>query len=237
MISNWQDSKAARMAAEAARDRQDEANKARAKAAMEGDIIVADRQPRSNGPSQASIDRLLRSTRKVYGDHEEWLDQVRQWAEGQTQRAVSDRITAVEADPRYRQATTAPASAQKPAQRQQSALKELGALAPGSKRRYAIDHEGQLRFYRVDAVNEGRWAGYTFMKEGVGGAYDDLVWHPMGPARREAAAKAIMESGANEALKRFGQEVGSCGHCGRTLTDETSRAYGIGPVCRGKLGW
>lgn len=30
----------------------------------------------------------------------------------------------------------------------------------------------------------------------------------------------------------FGQEIGRCGVCGKTLTDETSRAYGIGPVCR-----
>jgi len=30
----------------------------------------------------------------------------------------------------------------------------------------------------------------------------------------------------------YGTELGECGVCGRTLTDEKSRAYGIGPVCR-----
>ena len=31
--------------------------------------------------------------------------------------------------------------------------------------------------------------------------------------------------------------AGSCGHCGRTLTNEESRARGIGPICAGKMGW
>jgi len=36
-----------------------------------------------------------------------------------------------------------------------------------------------------------------------------------------------------DAGPRFGREIGRCYVCGRTLTDETSRALGIGPVCRG----
>jgi hypothetical protein len=32
----------------------------------------------------------------------------------------------------------------------------------------------------------------------------------------------------------YGVEIGQCGRCGRTLTDEVSRAAGIGPVCAGK---
>ncbi|MES2342166.1 MAG: DUF6011 domain-containing protein [Pseudomonadota bacterium] len=28
--------------------------------------------------------------------------------------------------------------------------------------------------------------------------------------------------------------MGECGRCGRTLTDEASRAAGIGPVCASK---
>ncbi len=39
-----------------------------------------------------------------------------------------------------------------------------------------------------------------------------------------------------DALARFGQELGKCGKCGRDLTDEESRAIGIGPVCREQLG-
>lgn len=35
-----------------------------------------------------------------------------------------------------------------------------------------------------------------------------------------------------EAMKLYGQKIGRCGHCGLRLTDEVSRAYGIGPICR-----
>lgn len=35
-----------------------------------------------------------------------------------------------------------------------------------------------------------------------------------------------------DAGPRFGREIGRCYVCGRTLTDETSRALGIGPICR-----
>jgi hypothetical protein len=39
-----------------------------------------------------------------------------------------------------------------------------------------------------------------------------------------------------DAGPRFGREIGKCYVCGRTLTDETSRSLGIGPVCRGGGG-
>jgi hypothetical protein len=35
----------------------------------------------------------------------------------------------------------------------------------------------------------------------------------------------------------FGHETNHCGRCGRELTDEVSRANGIGPVCAKKAGW
>ena len=38
-----------------------------------------------------------------------------------------------------------------------------------------------------------------------------------------------------EAVKRFGLERGVCGVCNRGLTNEESRALGIGPVCLAKL--
>jgi hypothetical protein len=34
-----------------------------------------------------------------------------------------------------------------------------------------------------------------------------------------------------DAGPRFGREIGRCYVCGRTLTDESSRAAGIGPIC------
>jgi hypothetical protein len=37
------------------------------------------------------------------------------------------------------------------------------------------------------------------------------------------------------AMTRYGQELGHCGRCGRTLTDEESRGRGIGPDCWSKM--
>jgi uncharacterized protein DUF6011 len=95
--------------------------------------------------------------------------------------------------------------------------------------RYAVEHEGTLKFYRVDRPTEGRWAGYTFVKVQ---ASDDLY-----PVRGRAAASVLTAIAADprEAMLRYGREIGSCGHCGRTLTDDASRAAGIGPVCATKF--
>jgi Family of unknown function (DUF6011) len=40
-----------------------------------------------------------------------------------------------------------------------------------------------------------------------------------------------------EAAELFGHEFGKCGICGRGLTNDESRARGIGPVCADRYGW
>ena len=96
--------------------------------------------------------------------------------------------------------------------------------------RYAIEVDGVVKFYKVDKPTEGRWSGYCFVKIQ---ASDDL--YPV----RGAGAKAVLAAIAVDpqaAMLRYGRELGSCGHCGRTLTNEDSRRLGIGPVCLGKMG-
>lgn len=91
---------------------------------------------------------------------------------------------------------------------------------------YAVDRDG-VSFYRIDVPTEGRWAGYTFVKIQ---ASDDFY-----PVRGRDAATvlaAIEADGIDACMARYGIEIGRCGKCNRTLTDETSRALGIGPVCR-----
>jgi len=97
--------------------------------------------------------------------------------------------------------------------------------------RYAIENaDGELRFYQVDKPTEGRWAGRTFVKVQ---ASDDL--HPV---KGQAAAAVLAEIAKDPegASRRYGREIGRCGVCGRTLTDEISRSEGIGPRCKEK-GW
>lgn len=99
--------------------------------------------------------------------------------------------------------------------------------------RYAVDNEdGALAFYRVDRPTEGRWAGYTFLSVQ---ASDEQ--HPIKNRAAKAAVLAKIAADPREASMRYGREIGACGICGRTLTDEDSRAAGIGPVCASKTGW
>lgn len=98
--------------------------------------------------------------------------------------------------------------------------------------RYAVEGlDGTLRFYKVDRPTDGKWAGRTFVKVYA----SDNTW----PVKGAYAHKVLHEIAQDPkaAMLRYGREIGACGHCGRTLTDETSRANGIGPVCAGRMEW
>jgi len=100
--------------------------------------------------------------------------------------------------------------------------------------RYAITgNDGATKFYKVDRPTEGRWAGYTFVKVQAG---DEMHSLRQKNARLTVLA-AIAEAGVEAAMLRYGRELGHCGHCGRTLTNPESLEAGIGPICRGKMGF
>jgi hypothetical protein len=89
--------------------------------------------------------------------------------------------------------------------------------------RYAVEEGGTLKFFRV---KNGRKAGFVFLDVQ---ASDD--WHAIRNVTRIREVLALIAVDAKAAMTRYGQELGECGHCGRTLTDAASRAAGIGPVC------
>jgi len=95
--------------------------------------------------------------------------------------------------------------------------------------RYAIAIGDKLRFFHVNVPTKGKWVGFTFVKEFFGGGQEFNI-------RNRETRNQILGGIANDskALARYGQELGFCGICGRELTDEESRAIGIGPVCREK---
>lgn len=101
-----------------------------------------------------------------------------------------------------------------------------------------LNGDDQLRFFKVDRPEEGRWAGRTFLSEIFGGGFgDDGRREPIRDrARRTEILNAILAVGPYKAAQCYGIELGHCGRCGRTLTDETSRAFGIGPDCREAWG-
>jgi hypothetical protein len=105
---------------------------------------------------------------------------------------------------------------------------ELEATVPAG--RYAIRVESGVRFYHVDKPADGRWAGRTFVSRQ---ASDDLFPIRSSKERAEILQKIAMDPMA--AMLRYGREIGICGLCGRTLTNDESRKRGIGPVCLAKL--
>lgn len=97
--------------------------------------------------------------------------------------------------------------------------------------------KGDWRFFLVDRPSEGKWKGYTFIKRLIGGGEDgDYRKLDMPAASRDQALKAI-ESNPQKAMIDFGKQSGSCGHCGRALSNAESLERGIGPICAGKMGW
>lgn len=97
--------------------------------------------------------------------------------------------------------------------------------------RYALrtDDDG-VDFFRVESPTTGRWVGRTFVSVQ---ASDELY-----PLRNQGQRDGILARIAEDvkgASALYGQELGQCGVCGRTLTDDVSRARGIGPVCNDKF--
>jgi len=92
--------------------------------------------------------------------------------------------------------------------------------------------EDKLRFFKLRLPTRGRWVGYVFVEEQAGPQTYDVK----SPERVAKVLQAVLRDGLLSALARYGKELGYCGKCSLELTDETSRARGIGPVCWGKLG-
>ena len=114
---------------------------------------------------------------------------------------------------------------------------EQAAIPAG---RYAVPNhmlngdtaDNSISFFQVDAPQEGRWAGYVFVSRQAG---SDLL--RMNRRQQDEAKNAIRKFGYEAASRLYGLELGHCGVCGRELTNEVSRAEGIGPVCMTKMGW
>jgi Family of unknown function (DUF6011) len=95
---------------------------------------------------------------------------------------------------------------------------------------YAIDIDDTVKFYRVDRPTEGKWAGRTFVSVQASDEFHSL----RNSETRNNVLAAILAQGPDTATARYGQLIGRCGVCNRTLTDEISRSLGIGPICRNK---
>lgn len=87
---------------------------------------------------------------------------------------------------------------------------------------YYADTDGTIIIYKVKTSGQGNAYAVQLDRDGS--------WVYCG--QRPFAALKPLDL---DTARQFGQLYGMCGVCGRTLTDETSIAAGIGPVCAGKL--
>lgn len=92
------------------------------------------------------------------------------------------------------------------------------------------DEGGMVKFYRVKLITGGQWAGKVF----VDAQASDDFWPVKAPVALQWILSGIVAD-PHAAEELYGTELGQCYRCNRTLTDETSRALGIGPECRSKL--
>ncbi len=96
--------------------------------------------------------------------------------------------------------------------------------------RYAIrGTDGEVKFYVIDHGKPGtQWEGRVFVSAQ---ASDEL--HPIRNHSTRVGILAGISVDVMAARKLYGQELGVCGDCGRTLTSEW-RKVGIGPKCSQK---
>lgn len=112
---------------------------------------------------------------------------------------------------------------------------DLAGIVPG---RYAVaNQDGKLTFYVINQSKRGWW--FLMLQHGPDLTRLGII-SPAGVVQDNPGIKTIIEKIAKDpkgAAIRYGRELGICGLCGSALTDEESRANGIGPVCAKKHGW
>jgi hypothetical protein len=112
----------------------------------------------------------------------------------------------------------------------------IGDLPDGHYAVPSVTGSNDLTFVRL-GTNKGFYdpskKGQRYIRHEVGGTGElanvSQEWV-------EAVVEAIRTLGANETRALYGQEIGSCGFCGQTLTREYSRVRGYGPSCADRWG-
>ena len=107
--------------------------------------------------------------------------------------------------------------------------------------RYALDNgAGSLDFVQVDRPTKGRWAGRTFVERLIGSPGDFRKVRLPRDAQQDFLARIAADrfedagrslAGSEAAAVRFSRHFTVCAACLSPLTDDDSRARGLGPVC------
>jgi hypothetical protein len=105
--------------------------------------------------------------------------------------------------------------------------------------RFAVTgKDGATKFYRVFEYTRKSDGRKFIICRVVSGAAEDGHWADrLAPEIMISIAKQIHADGIKESAIRYGHETGRCCDCNRLLTDPTSKANGIGPICAAKPQW
>lgn len=120
---------------------------------------------------------------------------------------------------------------------------ERRAVAELQNGRHAVLVGDQVQFYVVRTADDGKYRGTTFIARQSGDVRQTVGYRrPDGELVRRTSEVVEFDEMVRQILEepmvtlaRYGREIGSCGVCGRALTDEVSRDRGIGPVCFERL--
>lgn len=94
----------------------------------------------------------------------------------------------------------------------------------------SLTGNNDLDFFRVDRPTEGDWKGKTYIKRVIGGKPDQNIRF----SQYREVLHTILDTGIKESGMMYADKIGRCYRCNRHLTDEESRARGLGPDCASK---
>lgn len=192
-------------------------------------VDVPNATNRQDAPTEKQVkfaNTLLEQLGRPTRNEAEWI------ARGQTRRSISELINDLQIDVAFARER---GELVKDTPRASSHFKAVDypTAAEGNYAVTSLTGNNDLDFFKIDRPTEGRWNGFLFVKRIIGGHDPERV----AKATAEGwLALIAAPSTANAAMVKFGQEMGQCGRCGRTLTDEESRVRGIGPDCAAKMG-
>lgn len=99
---------------------------------------------------------------------------------------------------------------------------------------YALREGEHVKFFRVSTWARP-WKDEPRPGRKVQSQATDNLF-PMSRAAARTVLREIREAKPRDAAMLYANEIGRCCRCGRTLTDDESRARGMGPTCANK-GW
>lgn len=154
-----------------------------------------------------------------------------------TRKAASDMIDRYKKE---RQKVTAPTRETRP-----KTIVPIALLEQVRDGRYAVrpDTDADWIFFRISHPKNGRLKGCLKVQTQHGEElYDRMTVYPsgqvwVGPSGYKWTTNEVdnrlllVVVDQNQAAIDYGREIGRCCRCGKELTDERSRHYGIGPEC------